>query len=127
MHTIFFDIETGPLPEGELAALLPPFDPAEVKTGNIKDPAKIAEKIREAEEAHRRDFFDRAALDPLTGRVLAIGMMTVTPQPGPLPDPLPDPHPALARHPLPLVGRGTAGEGAGGEGGAWGVRGHRAR
>jgi hypothetical protein len=33
MNTILFDIETGPLPESELAALLPPFDPAEVKTG----------------------------------------------------------------------------------------------
>jgi hypothetical protein len=75
MQTIVFDIETGPLPEGELAALLPPFDPAEVKTGNIKDPDKVAAKIAEAESAHRRDFLDRAALDPLTGRVLAIGML----------------------------------------------------
>ena len=37
MDTIIFDIETGPLPETELAALLPPFDPNEVKVGNIKD------------------------------------------------------------------------------------------
>ncbi len=75
MQTIVFDIETGPLPEAELAALLPPFDSAEVKTGNIKDPAKISEKLREAEESHRRDFFDKAALDSLTGRVVAIGLM----------------------------------------------------
>jgi len=75
MQTIFFDIETGPLPEAELAALLPPFDPAEIKTGNLKDPAKIAEKLREAEEAHRREFFEKAALDPLTGRVVAIGLL----------------------------------------------------
>jgi len=75
MQTIVFDVETGPLAEGELSALLPPFDPAEVKTGNLKDPAKIAEKIAEAEANHRRDFFDRAALDPLTGRVVAIGML----------------------------------------------------
>jgi hypothetical protein len=75
MKTIFFDIETGPLPESELAALLPPFDPAEVKTGNIKDPEKIAAKIAEAEANHKRDFMDRAALDPLTGRVLAIGLI----------------------------------------------------
>jgi 3'-5' exonuclease len=72
---IVFDIETGPLPESELAALLPPFDPAEVKTGNLKDPVKIAEKLREAEEAHRREFFEKAALDPLTGRVVAIGLL----------------------------------------------------
>ena len=75
MNTIIFDIETGPLPESELAALLPPFDPAEVKTGNIKDPDKIAAKLAEAEANHRRDFFDRAALDPLTGRVVAVGLL----------------------------------------------------
>ena len=37
MQTIFFDIETGALPEAEIAAMMPPFDPAEVKTGNLKD------------------------------------------------------------------------------------------
>lgn len=75
MQTIVFDVETGPLAECELSALLPPFDPAEVKTGNLKDPAKIAEKIAEAEANHGRDFIERAALDPLTGRVIAIGML----------------------------------------------------
>lgn len=75
MTTHVFDIETGPLPESELAALVPPFDPAEVKTGNLKDPDKIAAKIAEAEASHRREFFERAALDPLTGRVLAIGVL----------------------------------------------------
>ena len=75
MNTIVFDIETGPLPESELAAVMPPFDPAEVKTGNLKDPEKVAAKIAEAEVNHRRDFFDKAALDPLTGRVVAIGVM----------------------------------------------------
>ncbi len=75
VQTIIFDVETGPLAEGELSALLPPFDPAEVKTGNLKDPAKIAEKLAEAEVNHRRNFLDNAALDPLTGRVVAIGML----------------------------------------------------
>jgi len=73
--TIVFDVETGPLAESELSALLPPFDPAEVKVGNLKDPAKIAEKLAEAEANHRRDFFEKAALDPLTGRVVAIGLL----------------------------------------------------
>ena len=73
--TIVFDVETGPLADSELSALLPAFDPAEVKTGNIKDPDKVAAKIAEAEANHRRDFFDKAALDPLTGRVVAIGML----------------------------------------------------
>ncbi len=75
MNTIVFDIETAALPEAELAALVPPFDPAEVKTGNLKDPEKVAAKIAECEANHRRDFFDKAALDPLTGRVVAIGVM----------------------------------------------------
>ena len=75
MQTIVFDVETVPLPETELAALLPPFDPAEVRTGNLKDPEKIAAKIAEAETNHRRDFIERAALDPLTGRVLVIGLL----------------------------------------------------
>lgn len=75
MQTIFYDIETGPLPESELAALVPPFDPAEVKTGNLKDPDKIAAKLAEAEVNHRRDFFEKAALDPLTGRVVAVGLL----------------------------------------------------
>lgn len=75
MATIIYDIETGPLPESELAALMPAFDPAEVKVGNIKDPDKVAAKIAEAEANHRRDFEEKAALDPLTGRVLAIGLL----------------------------------------------------
>jgi hypothetical protein len=79
MNTIIFDIETGPLPENELLAMLPAFDPADVKTGNLKDPAKIAEKIAEAEANHRRDFIGRAALDPLTGRVVAIGVLDLEP------------------------------------------------
>jgi len=76
MHTIIFDIETGPLPETELAAAMPPFDPAEVKTGNLKDADKVAAKIAEARSNHSRDFSEKAALDPLTGRVVAIGVMT---------------------------------------------------
>jgi uncharacterized protein YprB with RNaseH-like and TPR domain len=75
VQTIIFDVETGPLAESELSTLLPPFDPAEVRTGNTKDPEKIAAKIAESETNHRRDFFDRAALDPLTGRVVAIGVL----------------------------------------------------
>lgn len=84
MKTIVFDIETGPLPESELAALVPPFDPAEVRTGNLKDPEKVAAKIAEAEVNHRRDFFEKAALDPLTGRVLAVGLIEVPACPGPV-------------------------------------------
>jgi 3'-5' exonuclease len=75
MKTVIFDIETGPLPEAELAVMAPPFDAAEVKVGNLKDPEKIAAKVAEAEAAHRREFIERAALDPLTGRVVAVGLL----------------------------------------------------
>lgn len=97
---IIFDIETGPLPDELLAARVAPFvglphpgefDMTTVKTGNIKDPAKIKEKIDAAREAHEasvrryesdlaaaRDAWwsaakSSAALSPLTGRVLAVG------------------------------------------------------
>jgi 3'-5' exonuclease len=93
-QTIVFDIETGPLSDAELAAALPPFDPNEVKLGNLKDPEKIAAKLAEAEANHRRDFVEKAALDAMTGRVLAIGMLYLAPHPGP----------------LPSAERGTAGE-----------------
>ena len=67
------------------------FDPGEVKLGNMKDPAKIEAKIEAARLKFTMDkaavtdqietarmeswqtFQDRAALSPLTGRVLAIG------------------------------------------------------
>jgi hypothetical protein len=73
MKRIVFDSETAALPAEELEALIPGFDAAEVKLGNTKDPDKVAAKIREAEAKHREYFFERAALDALTGRVLAIG------------------------------------------------------
>lgn len=73
--TLYFDIETEPLPEAELRALCPEFDPAAVKLGNLTDPVKIRTKIEEAEKAHWEDFAGGAALSPLTGRVAAIGVL----------------------------------------------------
>ena len=68
---IYFDIETGPLPLSEL--VIPPFDPSQVKLGNVKNPDLIAEKIQRAEENHVSDYVKNAALDALSGQVLAIG------------------------------------------------------
>lgn len=76
MHATYFDIETGPLPDAELFATIPPFDPSEVKTGNIKDPEKIAAKIKECEVNYWNDIRDQAALSPVTGKVLAVGVET---------------------------------------------------
>lgn len=83
-QAIVFDIETGPLPEDVLRTMfepLPPFDPASVKVGNLKDQAKIDAKISESKAAHEEEckaaesrFFDRAALSAHTGEVLAIGV-----------------------------------------------------
>jgi hypothetical protein len=98
--SVAFDIETGPEPLERLKELCPPweqpphpgkFDAATVKIGNLKDAAKIAEKIHAAQASHEaavanyertckeggaghfQAFVDDAALSSLTGRVLAIG------------------------------------------------------
>ena len=63
---IAFDIET--MPNSAMIARLP--EP-EVKTGNLKDPAKIEEKI----ESARIEQVAKMALSPLYGRVCAfVGM-----------------------------------------------------
>jgi len=93
-----FDIETGPLPEEELRQRVtfqepePPgaFDERSVKCGNL-GPVKAAMKIAEARAEHEArvadwpnvvawqkaewwaKVLDKAALSPLTGRILAIG------------------------------------------------------
>jgi len=76
MQIKIFDVETGPLPKSDLEKLRPDFDDAVVKIGNLKDEEKIKAKREEARLNYFRDFFEKAALDPLTGRVLAIGVMT---------------------------------------------------
>lgn len=100
---VIFDIETGPLPISDLMAVLPPwdpasagahpgeFDPASVKTGNLKDESKIQAKIAESAERHAQavadyeaklskgesshweSVMDKAALSAITGKVVAIG------------------------------------------------------
>jgi 3'-5' exonuclease len=71
---IVFDIETGPLPADQL----PPFDRESVSApSNWKDPEKIAKYKDEAEAAWR----EKLALSPLTGRVVALGLLD-TEEPG---------------------------------------------
>jgi DNA polymerase elongation subunit (family B) len=67
MRTITFDIETGPLPPAKLAQFEPVFE----APSNYKDPAKIA--AIQAEK--RQEWETRAALDALTGQILAIGTL----------------------------------------------------
>lgn len=64
---IFFDIETAPLPAEEIEYLLPEFS----APANYKDPDKIAASIAEQKVI----WLERGALSPMTGRVLAIGLM----------------------------------------------------
>lgn len=104
MKFIAFDIETQGIREAALALSepfkpfepLPPFDPKAVKTGNLKDPDKIAAKIQAEEEAYPQRVIEhkeayerarleyqakvisRAALNALTGRIVAIGIKTAT-------------------------------------------------
>lgn len=76
MKTVFFDIETVPLPEDELKRLAPEFDPEEVKLGNVKDEQKILLKLAEAKVKLYQDFADKAALNANSGRVAMIGIIT---------------------------------------------------
>lgn len=103
---IVFDIETGPLPEEDLRRMMAPeepsfdpksiksFDPESVKYGNMKDPAKRAEKLEECRKRHEEEsanaeknyeakraedrakyeaeFIGKAALNAMTCRILAI-------------------------------------------------------
>jgi len=67
MRKVIIDIETGPLLDAELAQ----FEPKEWPLGNLKDPSKIAQAIEEK----RRAWKEGAALDALTGRIIAIGTL----------------------------------------------------
>lgn len=65
MSALFIDIETGPLPPGQLEKLMPEFE----APANYKDP----EKIKAAIEEKRAKFAESAALDAKTGRIVVAG------------------------------------------------------
>ncbi len=67
MRHCIFDIETAPLPETDISNLAPKFD----APANYKDPEKIAANIAEQKAA----WLERGALSPLTGQVVAIGIL----------------------------------------------------
>lgn len=64
---IIIDLESAPAPDDVLARVKPEFK----APANYKDAEKIKAAVAEAETAWK----DRAALSPLTGRILAIGLM----------------------------------------------------
>ena len=61
-----FDIESAPLPEETLTAQMPAFKAA----ANLKDPAKIEADIEEK----KAKYIAQAALSPMSGRVIAVGI-----------------------------------------------------
>lgn len=73
MNTVYFDIETAPLPETDIHHLAPKFE----APANYKDPVKIADHIA----AQKVEWMARGALSPLTGTVAAIGMLSRNNQP----------------------------------------------
>lgn len=64
---VYFDIETAALPLPYLEMTMPEF----TAPANLKDPVKIAAAIEEKKKA----YLDDAALSPLTGKVLVIGIL----------------------------------------------------
>ncbi len=100
---LIWDKETGPEPKDVIRERMPPykpdpppgpFDPYAVKLGNLKDEAKKATKVEAARLTHAKavagyeadvkagetgywaKIIDRAALSPVTGRILAIGYLS---------------------------------------------------
>lgn len=72
-NILIIDIETLSQPEAEIRAKLPPFDPAKVKLGVLKDEAKIEAKIEEARRTHGNDDVADGALHATTGTLAIVG------------------------------------------------------
>jgi hypothetical protein len=72
-----FDIETVALSEEDVLALMPEFNPDEIKIGNRK-PENAEAYIEQKRLEHKARFMERAALSALTGRVMALGIYNPT-------------------------------------------------
>lgn len=70
MKAYFFDIETAPLPEADIAHLVPEFS----APANYKDEIKIRAYL----DAARVKWLEEAALNAMTGRVLVVGVSRPT-------------------------------------------------
>jgi hypothetical protein len=70
---IIFDIESGPN-LARARELMPAFDEAEVKTGNLRDDDKKAAKIAERRATHEATWLEGSALRPETAVTIAIGI-----------------------------------------------------
>lgn len=70
---VIFDIETAPDYDA-VKKFTKPFDRDDVKLGNLKDEAKIQAKLEMAEASHMSNANDKAALNPHTSSICAIGI-----------------------------------------------------
>jgi hypothetical protein len=61
------------MPEADIRAKLPPFDPNKVKLGVLKDPDKIRAKLAEAEAEHGNEEVRFGALHATTGTLAIVG------------------------------------------------------
>ena len=68
-----FDIETGPASDEAIEALAPEFKPEDVKTGNLTDLKKIADKVEGARVEHFAAIKKKAALRAEYSELLALG------------------------------------------------------
>ena len=71
-NSVIYDIETVPLSDERLSLV----EPEHKAPGNLKDPAKIADAIKEKAATWR----EKAALSPITGRVAMIGVFNEEPK-----------------------------------------------
>ena len=74
MEHHIFDIETKPYSDEEILKNAKPFSKDDVKLGNLKDPEKIEAKLEAAEGIYKAGLLDKAALDPHTSSICAIGI-----------------------------------------------------
>lgn len=82
-NAICFDIETGPLPESQLRDLYeePTFDKFAATCDQRWKPETVKAKFEESKAGGWQKFADRAALSPMTGQVLAIGICSGSEKP----------------------------------------------
>lgn len=73
MNIWAFDIETGPASDEDIEELAPEFKPEEVKTGNLTDLKKIADKVEGARVEHFSAIKKKAALRAEYSQILALG------------------------------------------------------
>ena len=71
MDYLAIDIET--IPDKLSDEIMPKFDPENVKLGNLKDPAKIKQRMIAEEKNFEAKIPKLMSLDPMMGQIICIG------------------------------------------------------